>query len=87
MTPKLPEIIKRVGEIEQRNEEKDQQALDDRTITVKEVYERVIQVETKLDMNLRDNRLSAHRFTWYVLLLIFLLAINITLSYLGLRGW
>lgn len=51
--------------------------IDNNEISIKELYERLIAIEVRMDeMKLRQNR-NTQRFTWYVAILIVLNIFNI----------
>lgn len=62
----------RLDQLEERNTATDLQAQDDRVITLKEVYERVIALEVKYDLKLIENRKNTLMFKRYVYILSFL---------------
>lgn len=70
----------RLNRLEERNLVADKQAKDDRVITIKEVYERVVALEVKYDMKIAENRKNTRMFVKYVYLLSFLTIVDITLS-------
>lgn len=70
----------RLNKLEDRNVEADKQAKDDRVITLKEVYERVIALEVKYDLKLIDDRRNTLMFKRYVYILSFLSFVDILFS-------
>lgn len=58
-------------------------------ITLKEVYERVIVIEAKLDATSSGNVLTRRKFTQYVWWILFLLVVNLlaTLVSIYLHGY
>ncbi len=56
--------------------------MDLNNITIKEVFEKAIMLETKLDMMEKTNTSSIKRFRSYSLFALFLIVINITISIL-----
>lgn len=79
-TKTVAQVVARVEDIEKRNDKVDQQAVDDRTITVKEVYERVIQLETKFDFSTQTNKQTTRQFTWFALAISVFEIINLVLN-------
>lgn len=74
----------RLNQLEDRNTAADEQAHDEQTITIKEVYERVVALEVKYDgdtvysygyMKIAENRKTTKQFLGYV---YFLAAIAVT---------
>jgi hypothetical protein len=70
----------RLNKLEDRNVEADRQAKDDRVITIKEVFERVIALEVKYDMKIVDDRKNTKKFEKYVYFLSFLTILDIALT-------
>jgi len=78
-------IEKRVTSLEEVNTAADEKALDDKTISLKEVYERVIALETKMDIMYDNNKETEKKFVNYVLLIIVLEIVNIFVhAFIGL---
>lgn len=76
----MKSINTRLNQLEERNTAIDVRAKDNRTITIKEVYERLISLEVKYDMKLVENRKNTRLFLRYVYLLLFLALIDIAFS-------
>lgn len=70
----------RLNKLEERNVVADKQAKDDRVITIKEVFERVIALEVKYDMKIVDDRKNTKKFEKYVYFLSFLTILDIALT-------
>lgn len=74
----------RLEQLEDRNTKIDQKAHDDRVITLKEVYERVIAIEVKYDLKVREDRTNTKRFVWFVYALVLLSVFDIAFSLLAI---
>lgn len=86
---KKNKIETRVGKLEARNKAADVKSIDDKTISIKEVYERIVALETRFDILMDDNRSTSSRFLKYVYSLLFLSITNLVISiliYLLIRG-
>lgn len=74
----------RLDQLEDRNTATDLQAKDDRVITLKEVFERVIALEVKYDLKIKEDRINTKRFTWFVYMLALFSIVDIAFSLLAI---
>lgn len=84
-----PTIKDRVTDLEDRNTATDQVVEEGRTITVKEVFERVVALETRLDLLREESKEIAGRFAVISFSIVVLSLANIGVSlliYTSLRG-
>lgn len=79
---KESKLEKRVADLEGVNDIADEKAHDDRTITLKEVYERVISLETRLDIMYKENKETTARFRGITYIILILLTVTTLLSFL-----
>ncbi len=79
----------RVSGLEDKNIVAEQKAEEGRTITVKEVFERVVALEARLDALRNENKEIANRFTVITYIILALLLTNLVISiliYFKLQG-
>lgn len=50
-------------------------------ITMKELFERVVQLETKLDMKTENDIIVAKRFKYFTYVIIFIEVVNMVFNY------
>ena len=74
----------RLEQLEDRNTAADLQAQDDRVITLKEVYQRVIALEVKYDFKIKEDRNNTRRFVRFVYILILFSTVDILFSLLAI---
>ena len=55
----------------------------DKEITIKEVFERVVVLETKFEHSLEENKKTTKRFSWYVLIILLLEVANLIVQALS----
>lgn len=67
----------RLTNLETVNEVAEKKALDDRTISTKEIYERLIILETKFDSMDKDNKRVENKFTFAVIIVAILEIANL----------
>lgn len=72
-------LEKRVAKLEKVNVVAEDKALDDRTITLKEVYERIIALETRFDITMENDQKTKNTFTKWVVMIVVLEIINLIL--------
>lgn len=78
--PMTPTVKERVEELENKNVVSEEKALSERTITVKEIYERLILLEGKLEAGRQEDKVIATRFTQYIAVIFFLILLDVVLS-------
>lgn len=83
LTVKKESVEARVVSLEEHNAVAEQKAADDRTISLKEIYERVIALETRLDMIMADNKSINMKFTNLTYVMLVMLTVNGILSLLN----
>lgn len=81
-TKKDSKMEERIVNLEDRNAAQDIKEKDDRTITLKELYERIIVLETRLESIYLESKNSTGKFVLFTYAILGLLIINVIMSFL-----